>query len=75
MKPTAECIRVCLLPLRKLRTVVSNLLGDSDLWWDLKIDSLRLMLLDPAQLHAGDGNGAEFRPTSPLVVVLLLHLR
>jgi hypothetical protein len=69
MKPTSKCIRVCLLPLRKLRIVISNL-GDSDLWRHLEIDPLRL--LDPAQLHAGDGYGAEFRPTSPLI--LLLHL-
>ena len=67
MKSTAECIRVGLLSLRKLRTVISNL-RDRDLWWHLEIDPLGL--LDTGQLHAGNRYGAEFRPNTPLILVL-----
>jgi hypothetical protein len=74
MKPTAECIRVCLLPLRKLCTVICNL-RDRNLLRHLEINPLGL--LDPGQLHAGNRYGAEFRPNTPLILVLyllLLHL-
>ena len=74
MKPTAECIRVCLLPLSKLRTVICNL-RDRDLWRHLEINPLGL--LDAGQLHTGNRYGAEFRSNTSLILVLhllLLHL-